>query len=105
MTLIYSDKGEILSAPESEDSERIQDDSITIRYFNDQNGWKFALAVKIARCIRFKPCLKSDEYLSSKSECKLEAEHLINSWLTKPQKKIYGRFMLLDFQQPELPFD
>lgn len=105
MTLIYSDKGEILSAPESEDSERIQDDSITIRYFNDQNGWKFALAVKIARCIRFKPCLKSDEYLSSKSECKLEAERLINSWLTKPQKKIYGRFMLLDFQQPELPFD
>ena len=87
MTLIYSDKGEILSAPESEDSERIQDDSITIRYFNDQNGWKFALAVKIARCIRFKPCLKSDEYLSSKSECKLEAERLINSWLTKPQKK------------------
>ncbi len=105
MTLIYSDKGEILSAPESEDSERIQDDSIIIRYFNDQNGWKFALAVKIARCIRFKPCLKSDEYLSSKSECKLEAERLINSWLTKPQKKIYGRFMLLDFQQPELPFD
>lgn len=105
MTLIYSDKGEILSAPESEDSERIQDDSITIRYFNDQNGWKFALAVKIARCIRFKPCLKSDEYLSSKSECKLEAERLINLWLTKPQKKIYGRFMLLDFQQPELPFD
>ena len=104
MTLIYSDKGEILSAPESEDSERIQDDSIIIRYFNDQNGWKFALAVKIARCIRFKPCLKSDEYLSSKSECKLEAERLINSWLTKPQKKIYGRFMLLDFQQPELPF-
>ena len=104
MTLIYSDKGEILSAPESEDSERIQDDSITIRYFNDQNGWKFALAVKIARCIRFKPCLKSDEYLSSKSECKLEAERLINSWLTKPQKKIYGRFILLDFQQPELPF-
>ena len=105
MTLIYSDKGEILSAPESEDSERIQDDSITIRYFNDQNGWKFALAVKIARCIRFKPCLKSDEYLSSKSECKMEAERLINSWLTKPQKKIYGRFILLDFQQPELPFD
>jgi len=105
MTLIYSDKGEILSAPESEDSERIQDDSITIRYFNDQNGWKFALAVKIAHCIRFKPCLKSDEYLSSKSECKLEAERLINSWLTKPQKKIYGRFILLDFQQPELPFD
>jgi len=105
MTLIYSDKGEILSAPESEDSERIQDDSITIRYFSDQNGWKFALAVKIARCIRFKPCLKSDEYLSSKSECKLEAERLINSWLTKPQKKIYGRFILLDFQQPELPFD
>lgn len=105
MTLIYSDKGEILSAPESEDSERIQDDSITIRYFNDQNGWKFALAVKIARCIRFKPCLKSDEYLSSKSECKLEAERLINSWLTKPQKKIYGRFLILQFQQPELPFD
>lgn len=105
MTLIYSDKGEILSAPESEDSERIQDDSITIRYFNDQNGWKFALAVKIARCIRFKPCLKSDEYLSSKSECRLEAERLINSWLTKPQKKIYGRFILLQFQQPELPFD
>ena len=90
MTLIYSDKGEILSAPESEDSERIQDDSITIRYFNDQNGWKFALAVKIARCIRFKPCLKSDEYLS---------------WLTKPQKKIYGQFLILQFQQPELPFD
>lgn len=105
MSLIYSDKGEILSAPESEDSERIQDNSITIRYFNDQNGWKFALAVKIARCIRFKPCLKSDEYLSSKSECKLEAERLISSWLTKPQKKIYYRFMLLDFQQPELPFD
>ncbi len=105
MTLIYSDKGEILSAPESEDSERIQDDSITIRYFNDQNGWKFALAVKIARCIRFKPCLKSDEYLSSKSECKLEAERLINSWLTKPQKKIYDRFLILQFQQPELPFD
>ena len=105
MTLIYSDKGEILSAPESEDSERIQDDSITIRYFNDQNGWKFALAVKIARCIRFKPCLKSDEYLSSKSECKLEAERLINSWLTKPQKKIYDRFLILQWQQPELPFD
>lgn len=105
MTLIYSDKGEILSTPESEDSERIQDDSITIRYFNDQNGWKFALAVKIARCIRFKPCLKSDEYLSSKSECKLEAERLINSWLTKPQKKIYDRFLILQFQQPELPFD
>ena len=105
MTLIYSDKGEILSAPESEDSERIQDDSITIRYFNDQNGWKFALAVKIAHCIRFKPCLKSDEYLSSKSECKQEAERLINSWLTKPQKKIYGRFLILQFQQPELPFD
>ena len=105
MTLIYSDKGEILSAPESEDSERIQDDSIIIRYFNDQNGWKFALAVKIARCIRFKPCLKSDEYLSSKSECKLEAERLINSWLTKQQKKIYGRFMLLDIKQPELHID
>lgn len=105
MTLIYSDKGEILSAPESEDSERIQDDSITIRYFSDQNGWKFALAVKIARCIRFKPCLKSDEYLSSKSECKLEAERLINSWLTKPQKKIYDRFLILQYQQPELPFD
>ena len=105
MTLIYSDKGEILSAPESEDSERIQDDSITIRYFNDQNGWKFALTVKIARCIRFKPCLKSDEYLSSKSECKLEAERLINSWLTKPQKKIYDRFLILQWQQPELPFD
>lgn len=105
MSLIYSDKGEILSAPESEDSERIQDNSITIRYFNDQNGWKFALAVKIARCIRFKPCLKSDEYLSSKSECKLEAERLINSWLTKPQKKIYDRFLILQFQQPELPFD
>lgn len=105
MNLIYSDKGEILSAPESEDSERIQDDSITIRYFNDQNGWKFALAVKIARCIRFKPCLKSDKYLSSKCECKLEAERLINSWLTKPQKKIYGRFLILQYQQPELPFD
>ena len=105
MSLIYSDKGEILSAPESEDSERIQDNSITIRYFNDQNGWKFALAVKIARCIRFKPCLKSDEYLSSKSECKLEAERLINSWLIKPQKKIFDRFLILQYQQPELPFD
>ena len=105
MTLIYSDKGEILSAPESEDSERIQDDSITIRYFNDQNGWKFALAVKIARCIRFKPCLKTDTYLLSKCECKIEAQRLINKWLTKPQKKIYDRFLILQFHQPELPFD
>ena len=105
MSLIYSDKGEILSAPESEDSERIQDNSITIRYFNDQNGWKFALAVKIARCIRLKPCLKTDAYLSSKCECKIEAQRLINKWLTKPQKKIYDRFLILQFQQPELPFD
>lgn len=105
MILIYSDKGEILTAPESEDSENIDGNTVSIKFYRDDNGWKFALAVKIARCIRFKPCLKSDEYLSSKSECKLEAERLINLWLTKPQKKIYGRFMLLDFQQPELPFD
>ena len=104
MTLIFSDKGEILSECEDEQSEQIDNNTVTIRFYSDENGWKFALAVKIERCIRFKPCLKTDDYLSSKSECKLEAERLINSWLTKQQKKIYGRFMLLDFQQPELPF-
>ena len=87
MTLIFSDKGEILSECEDEQSEQIDNNTVTIRFYSDENGWKFALAVKIERCIRFKPCLKTDDYLSSKSKCKLKAERLINSWLTKPQKK------------------
>lgn len=105
MTMIFSDKGEILSKPQDEDKEQIDDNTISIRFYSDENGWKFALAVKIAHCIRFKPCLKSDAYLSSKSECKVEAQRLINSWLTKPQKRIYDQFLILQFQQPELPFN
>ena len=69
-----------------------------------EDGWKFALAVKIARCIRFKPCLQQDQYLSSKAECKIEARRLLNTWLTKPQKKIYNQFLILEAEQQELPF-
>ena len=105
MILIYSDKGEILTAPESEDSENIDGNTVSIRFYCDDNGWKYSLAIKIARCIRFKPCLQQDKYLGSKMECKIEARRILNTWLTKPQKKIYDRFLILQFHQPELPFD
>lgn len=104
MILIYSDKGEILTAPESEDSENIDGNIVSIKFYQDDNGWKFALAVKIARCIRFKPCLQQDKYLGSKMECKIEARRLLNTWLTKPQKKIYNQFLILEAEQQKLPF-
>lgn len=104
MILIYSDKGEILTAPESEDSENIDGNTVSIRFYCDDNGWKYSLAIKIARCIRFKPCLQQDQYLSSKAECKIEARRLLNTWLTKPQKKIYNQFLILEAEQQELPF-
>ena len=44
MILIYSDKGEILTAPESEDSENIDGNTVSIKFYHDYNGWKFALA-------------------------------------------------------------
>lgn len=102
-TLIFSNStGEILSAPEEEKREDIGTSFIVVRYYQDDNGWRYSIQLKLKKLIRAKPCLKSDIPVKTKSAAVLAAEKNVYSWLNKAQKKQFSNFCIFDFQQPSL---
>lgn len=102
-SLIFSNStGEILSNPQEEKREQIEDSFIVVRYYQDNSGWRYSIQLKLKRLIRTKPCLKTDKPLPGKIECVLEATKTVYSWMNKKQKHEFQKFTVFDWQQPML---